>query len=180
MGSLAGSRTYLIGPMDRVPDGGVQWRARLTPWLSEKGVNVINPASKPVNIGIEDVKAREHMEELKSAGQYGEIRKRYKLMRSTDLRFCDLSDFGIIKIDMDGHACGTYEELFWINRMKHPCLCWCPQGKEKFPSWLFLALPHEHMFGSLKDLKEYLDLVDNMPKEEVNMMDRWLLLDFYK
>ena len=37
---LQGMRTYLVGAMDRVPDGGVGWRNEITPKL--KSLNIQN------------------------------------------------------------------------------------------------------------------------------------------
>ena len=45
---LNGMRTYLAGAMDRVPDGGVGWRNRISPILKSIGVTVLNPCDKPV------------------------------------------------------------------------------------------------------------------------------------
>ena len=55
---LKGMRTYLAGAMDRVPDGGVVWRDKITPLLESKGVVVLNPCDKPVEVGIEDASTR--------------------------------------------------------------------------------------------------------------------------
>ena len=49
MGKLYGSKTYLVGAMDRVLDGGVEWREKLTPRLHNLGVIVYNPCDKPID-----------------------------------------------------------------------------------------------------------------------------------
>ena len=46
--NLKNMRTYLVGAMDRVIDGGVGWRNAITPMLSEMGVTVLNPCEKPI------------------------------------------------------------------------------------------------------------------------------------
>lgn len=33
--NLQGMRTYLVGAMDRVPDGGIQWREKITLFLRQ-------------------------------------------------------------------------------------------------------------------------------------------------
>ena len=65
MNNLKNMRTYLAGAMDRVPDGGVVWRDKITPLLESKGVVVLNPCDKPVEVGIEDASTRASIEELK-------------------------------------------------------------------------------------------------------------------
>ena len=62
---LAGMRTYLAGAMDRVADGGVGWRNRISPLLKAMGVTVLNPCDKPVEVGIEDSETRGEIEKLK-------------------------------------------------------------------------------------------------------------------
>jgi hypothetical protein len=55
---LTGMRTYLAGAMDRVADGGVGWRNRISPILKSMGVTVLNPCDKPVEVGLEDESTR--------------------------------------------------------------------------------------------------------------------------
>ena len=71
---LTGMRTYLAGAMDRVADGGVGWRNRITPILKSMGVTVLNPCDKPVEVGLEDESTRFEIERLKQSGQFEEIR----------------------------------------------------------------------------------------------------------
>ncbi len=52
MNRLDGMRTYLAGAMDRVPDGGVGWRNRITPMLKSLGVTVFDPCDKPIVVGV--------------------------------------------------------------------------------------------------------------------------------
>ena len=158
---LTGMRTYLAGAMDRVPDGGVGWRNRITPILKSMGVTVLNPCDKPVEVGLEDEGTRFEIEKLKQSGQFEEIRKRYGVIRTLDLRCVDISDFIIASVDTEVHACGTYEEIAVANSQKKPVLVWSQQGKNNAPNWLFFMLPHQHIFGSIHDLLEYLINVDS-------------------
>ena len=109
MNRIRGMRTYLAGAMDRVPDGGVGWRDKITPLLESKGVVVLNPCDKPVEVGIEDSCTRVKIESLKEHDEYSKIKKEYGVIRTLDLRCVDISDFLIASIDIDVHACGTYE-----------------------------------------------------------------------
>jgi nucleoside 2-deoxyribosyltransferase len=172
---LAGMRTYLAGAMDRVADGGVGWRNRISPLLKAMGVTVLNPCDKPVEVGIEDSETRGEIEKLKSLRQYDRIRKTYGVIRTLDLRCVDISDFIIASIDTDIHACGTYEEISVANSQKKPVLIWCQQGKENAPNWLFFMLPHQHIFGSLDELLEYLANVH--AGRDHNHYKRWFFFD---
>ncbi len=48
MNNLKDMRTYLVGAMDRVPDGGTGWRNAITPTLKELGIEVLDPCDKPI------------------------------------------------------------------------------------------------------------------------------------
>jgi len=56
-----------------------------------------------------------------------------KQIRPVDLRMVDICDFLVVNLDLQVHACGTYEELFWANRMKKPVLIRIEQGIEHTP-----------------------------------------------
>ena len=169
-------RTYLAGAMDRVPDGGTGWREAITPALNDRGVVVLNPCDKPVDVGIEDEETRHKVEDYKRLGQYEKIREHYGVIRTLDLRCVDISDFIIASIDISVHACGTYEEITVANSQKKPVLVWCQQGKEFAPNWLFFMLPHQHIFGCLNELINYLDYVDTH-EENINHYKRWFFFD---
>jgi hypothetical protein len=175
MNRLEGMRTYLVGAMDRVKDGGVEWRELITPWLKGMGVVVLNPCDKPIDVGIEDENTRGDIEYLKSTGQFDKVKEKYSVIRTLDLRCVDISDFIIASIDTDVHACGTYEEITTANRQKKPILIWCKQGKRHAPNWLFMMLPHEHIFDTLSDLQLYLEYVD--VNEDIEHYKRWFFLD---
>ena len=131
MNNLNNMRTYLVGAMDRVKDGGVEWRELITPWLEGMGIIVLNPCDKPIDVGVEDENTRADIEYLKSTGQFNKVKEKYSVIRTLDLRCVDISDFIIASIDTDVHACGTYEEITTANRQKKPILVWCKQGKKK-------------------------------------------------
>jgi hypothetical protein len=175
MNRLNGMRAYLAGAMDRVPDGGSGWRNKMTPILQDLGVTVLDPCNKPIEIGIEDKGSRDLIDHYKNTGQFDRIRKEYGVIRTLDLRCIDISDFIVASIDIDVHACGTYEEISTANSQKKPVLIWCQQGKESAPNWLFFMLPHEHIFGSLEDLIDYLEHVNSADKTE--HYKRWFFFD---
>ena len=172
---LNGMRTYLAGAMDRVPDGGVGWRNRISPILKSIGVTVLNPCDKPVEGGLEDANTRSEIDILKKTKNYSAIRKQYGVIRTLDLRCVDISDFIIASVDTNVHACGTYEEISVANSQKKPVLIWCQQGKENAPNWLFFMLPHEHIFSSLDELLEY--LINVHTGRDIKHYKRWFFFD---
>jgi hypothetical protein len=157
---LAGTRVYLCGAMDRVPDGGVEWRKRLTPRLKELGVVLFDPTNKPFYDGKGDESDRKQREEWVKNGEYDKIREFVKEFRGGDLRMVNNCDFVIIYIDVNVHMCGSYEEIAIATHEKKPILVVCEQGKPRTPQWLFGQLPHEHIFGSFDELMTYLHGID--------------------
>lgn len=173
--NLSGMRTYLIGAMDRVPDGGATWREKMTPYLEDMNIQVLNPCDKPVESAKEGFETRLWIEYYKETHQYEKIRTTYGHIRNSDLRCVDVSDFVIAHIDIAVHACGSYEEIVTANRQKKPVLIWCEQGKPHAPNWLFLMLPHEHIFSSMNELIQYLYNINNM--QDVSRLSRWFFFN---
>lgn len=170
--NLNGMRTYLVGPMDRVPDGGQMWRDKITPILESMNISVLNPCKKQVDNIKEDEHTRNTIEQYKITGQYDKIRDEYGVIRNVDLRCVDISDFIIAHVDIDIHMCGSYEEIVTANRQKKPILVWCKQGKHQAPNWLFFMLPHQDIFSSMEEVINRLEQVDKL--ESVTKLDRWL------
>lgn len=170
--NLKGTKTYLVGAMDRVPDGGISWRNRISPILQSFGVTIINPCEKQIHGIKEDDETRWWIDYYKETGQYQKIRDKFSIIRNADLRCVDISDFLVCHIDLNVHACGTYEEIVTANRQKKPVLIWCEQGKHKAPNWLFFMLPHEHIFSSMDELVIYLDNINK--HNDVKQLSRWL------
>lgn len=173
--NLNNTRTYLIGAMDRVKDGGIGWREKITPHLENMGIKVLNPCNKPIESAKEDAYTRKRIESLKKTQQFEKIRKEYGHIRNADLRCVDVSDFVIAHIDILVHACGSYEEIFTANRQKKPVLIWCEQGKCNAPNWLFFTIPHETIFNSMEELLKYLENINHL--KNLEHLDRWFFFD---
>lgn len=169
--NLKNSRVYLVGAMDRVKDGGITWRERITKHLKKLGVKILDPCKKIVNKISEDG-ARPIIEYYKKTGQFDRIKEEFGIIRCADLRCVDVSDFIIAHIDLSVHACGTYEEIVTANRQKKPILVWCEQGKENAPNWLFFMLPSEHIFGSMDEIIDYLNYINSA--HDASSFNRWV------
>jgi hypothetical protein len=175
--NLNNMRTYLVGAMDRVADGGVRWREKITPLLNKMNVFVLDPCKKPIDIK-ENTDTRKIINSYKETGQYDRIRKEFGYIRNSDLRCVDISDFIICHIDMTVHMCGSYEEIVTANRQKKPILVWCEQGKEKAPNWLFFMIPHEHIFSTMDEMLNYLQDI-NLSTDK-HKLKRWFFLQEFK
>lgn len=175
LNNLKNMRTYLVGAMDRVADGGVGWRKAITLELEQMNIKVLNPCEKPIQNAKEDYNTRAEIEHYKETGQFEKIRQKYGHIRNADLRCVDVSDFIIAQIDIDTHMCGSYEEIVTANRQKKPILIWCKQGKHNVPNWLFFMMPHEHMFNTHHELISHLQKI-NTAKDK-NSFSRWFFWD---
>lgn len=173
--NLKNSTTYLVGAMDRVADGGISWRNKITPLLESLNIRIINPCEKPIRGIKEDDETRWWIQYYKETEQYSKIKEKFSVIRNADLRCVDISDFIIAHIDLDVHACGSYEEIVTANRQKKPVLIWCKQGKQNAPNWLFFMLPHDHIFGSMDDLLKYLKQINKT--KNPNTHKRWFFFE---
>jgi nucleoside 2-deoxyribosyltransferase len=171
MNRLSNQRVYLAGAMDRVADRGNGWRDNITPFLDSLGVIVFNPIKKPTEVGQEDAQTHQYKLKLKQEKNYDELSNVMKVIRSVDLRLVDISDFLIVNLDLDIHPCGTYEEIFWANRQKKPIIVHMVQGKQSAPDWLFGTIPHQMIFSSWENVKNYLLQIHN--DSQIETYNRW-------
>ena len=176
MNRLALNRGYLCGAMDRVLDGGVAWRQDLKDSLKDLKVLWLDPTRKPINIGVEDLENRALRQKAKRAGDFEFVRNQMKQIRPVDLRMVDICDFLVVNIDLDVHATGTYEELYWGNRMKKPCVVRIAQGVEHTPDWLFGTLPFEMIFSTWDQVMTYLRHIAHDPV--IDRLNRWYFFDW--
>lgn len=172
MGKLRGSRCYLSGAMEILPDHGIEWRQALRPFLTGLGVTILDPVDKPTDIVKEEP---EKWIKLREARKYDQLRKEIKVLRCVDLRMVDVSDFLIVNLDNDVRTCGTHEEICLANRQKKPVILRIKQGKSQCPLWRFGQLPHEMFFGKWSEVEDYLTKVDY---GQVAHLRRWLFFDF--
>jgi hypothetical protein len=176
MNRLAGNRAYLCGAMDRVTDGGVGWRKDLIRNLEDLKIVWLDPTRKPIDIGVEDLENRGLRHKAKRAGDFEFVRKQMKEIRPVDLRMVDIADFLVVNLDLDVHATGTYEELYWANRCKKPIIVRVAQGIEHTPDWLFGTLPFEMIFSTWDEVKRYLRHIAHDPV--IDRLNRWYFFDW--
>ena len=164
--------------MDRARESGRQWREDMEPWLVSRGIITLNPYDKPLlesDNALEDDDSFVQMHKAKELGLFTKASQLMKPIRKVDLRMVDHCDFIIVNLDMKQEPCGTWEELFLANREMKPIVTHCAQGKKNMPNWLFAVFPHELMFDSWDEVKEYLRHIDE--DEHVDHLSRWHFFD---
>jgi nucleoside 2-deoxyribosyltransferase len=105
-----------------------------------------------------------------------------KEIRNVDLRMVDISDFIIANIDLDVHACGTYEEITTANRQKKPIIVRMKQGKSETPDWLLgmLGSSHDMIFNTWEQITDYLKSINGCSESSVQNLNhhgRWVFFD---
>lgn len=173
---LKSTRGYLCGAMDRAEDGGEGWRINLQKELADLEVFWLDPTHKPIDVGIEDSETRIFINEMKAHGNFDSAVPQIKTIRCVDLRMVDISDFLVVNINMETHACGTYEELFLANRQKKPVIIRIEQGKEHTPNWLLGTLPHEMMFSTWEEVYQYIRHIAHDPV--IKHFKRWFFFNY--
>jgi hypothetical protein len=162
--------------MDRVKDGGIGWRAELQQELADLKVFWLDPTNKPIDIGIEDLPNRRIRREAKEQGRFDLIQYDMKVIRGVDLRMVNIADFMVVNLDMEVHACGTYEELYLGNSEKKPIIIRVEQGKANCPDWLYGTVPHQMVFSTWPEVYTYLRHVAYDKK--VDTFNRWYFFNF--
>jgi hypothetical protein len=170
-------RAYMVGAMDRAREAGKLWRDDLGPWLNKRKIIAFNPYDKPAldKATFEDDDAFEARHKAKAEGNFPFVAENMKHVRAFDLRMVDHSDFLIVNLDIEQYPCGTYEEIFAANRQKKPIVTRCAHGKKNMPDWLFGVYPHETMFDTWDEIKEYIRHIDE--DKEIDTLGRWQFFD---
>jgi hypothetical protein len=173
---LKGMRGYLCGAMDRIADGGAGWRIDIQRELADLEMFWLDPTHKPIEIGIEDSETRVFINEMKNANNYDAVVPQMRAIRNVDLRMVDISDALVVNIDLECHACGTYEELSLANRQKKPAIVHIEQGKQHTPNWLLGMLPHEMIFSTWNEVHQYIRHIAHDPV--IKHFSRWYFFNF--
>jgi len=179
MGEMYRMRAFLSGPIDRVSDDGVEWRNYIKAGSKEMklGVLYFDPCDKPKGLGSEIGAEKEKVKKLINEGKWEEAKRYVKTFRRYDLRGVDWSDFVIVKIDLNVHMCGTYDEIFTAWREGKPVFIIMGKGqkKEDVPSWLisYIKGPSE-IFETEDECLEYLKKLD---EGIIELDDRWVKID---
>jgi hypothetical protein len=174
-GQLKGATCFLSGPIDRVADDGVEWRKYIREQAEKRdlGLSFFDPCDKPEGLGSEVGIEKNKVQELVREGKWQEAQDFVKMFRRYDLRGVDTSDFLIVKVDMNVHMCGTYDELFTAEREQKPILIVMGAGQKKLdiPTWLIAFIHPDEIFET-ED--ECLDYLEKLNKGEIEFDRRWV------
>ena len=174
---LTNHRCYLAGPIDNANDDGVGWRQLATPYLLERGIQILDPTDKPVSqcrfneIGDE----KDMIKKMIKLERWDELRDIAKEIVLIDLRMVEVADFLIAYIDPDMHICGTYDEIFEALRHRKPTLVVHKGGKSRMSMWLRGKLNHNFVFESFEDVFNYIDALHDGTVEPD--YTRWVFFD---
>ena len=178
MMKLDGIRCVLSGGIDRVRDDGIVWRKNIKKRCAEEGLNIkfFDPCDKPNGLGSEVGVEKKKVKELLISGRWQEAREFVRTFRHYDLRAIDWSDFVIVKIDIDAHLCGTYNEVFLAESQRKPIfvIMGDNQKKEDIPSWLVAFINEWKIFETEEECVRYLIQIN---LGAVQLDERWVKID---
>ena len=167
------TRAYLVGQMQYCD--GQPWREKAEKELKKLGVIVFNPYNHPfVGSSQENSSVREKVLALAAQDLYDEATEIVNKVRREDLRMVDICDFIFCYINPAFPTCGTWEELFWANRLKKPIFLCIEGGKEKCPFWMYGVMPHKYIYSSVEEALKVIHKIDSGKKPLDS--DRWRLL----
>ncbi len=178
MGILNHSMVYLSGSMDYCPNGGVEWRKKITPELQRLGIGVLDPTNSPFLTHKEDSDFRQQIVNLKEQNCFETVKQKMKEVVGFDLRMVDYSTFIIAKVDPDITMTGTIWELSYAVQQHKPVLIFCNKGVKNIQNWLFGVLNYNYFFNSIEELIGFVRQIN----DEIVQVDRrkWKFLDFSK
>jgi len=180
MNRLKGLRCYLAGPIDQAQDDGVGWRKKITPWLEQKGVMVLDPCDKPIPDSYykEIDEEKIGMMSLKHTGRYYELTQRMKEIVHMDLRMVDISDFVVVYINPEISMFGTIHELINSLAQRKPTLVVIEGGKKYAANWLFGIMDFNFMFDDFPQLYSFLNQMND--GVITGDLSRWVFFDMEK
>lgn len=184
MGRLRGLRVYLAGPMERAANGGVSWRAEVTPRLEGLGLLVLDPTARSSKVSLtsscqEDLDA---MARLREGGSYDLLASRAAMIVRQDLQMVSAADFVLANFDSDVPTFGTIDEIVTALGQGKPVLLACRQGLRGVPVWMWGRIGGDYrkcLFDSLDELMRVLGAASSCEEGELAGlldMDRWLML----
>jgi hypothetical protein len=139
------------------------------------GIVCYDPYCKPFVIDVDETEsANESLKLLRAKGEYDEVERIMKRIRSFDLALTDKADFIVAYIDPEVFTCGSIEELSWANRQKKPIFLIVEGGKSKCPLWLFGMIPYKYIYNNLDEVVEAIKKIDSGEKETDS--SRWRIL----
>ena len=138
--------TYLAGPMEAVPDGGVQWRDRITPKLVDffgDKIDIQDPCKSEgtklkafidEKTDVKDIK--KILKGWKESGHWEKFDPAIEAIIETDLQCVDRSAFIIVFLDFKYQMGGTISEITQAYRHRVPIYAVCYDKASDANSWI--------------------------------------------
>lgn len=161
MNYLNGKSVYLCGAMQGYEDHGAGWRDKLTPFLKEKGIEVVDPTKTSSN-GVSEVgDDKKRFRELVLKENWTQLKEEFWPIVRKDLRAVDKADFLICYYDPTIPTVGTIHELVVASAQKKPIfLKYDVERLNNFNPWISCLIKQKYFHNSWDSLKEHLRLVD--------------------
>ena len=163
MNYLKNKTCYLCGPIMALSDEkSSSWRDNISKYLSNYGINVLDPLKKDDAELGESSKDRQKFRDLISQERWEDHKKLFWPIARWDLKAVNKSDFIIFNYDADCPTVGTYHEIVVASQQKKPILLKYDRSQlARFNFWLPILIKSEHMFAEWGQMLNHLGEVDN-------------------
>ena len=164
----------MIGPIDYAKDLGIGFRQQIIKQLTLKGIDIVylDPTNKLPGLATDVGEQQSTIQALKRRKDLVGLQKLMKKIIRADLRAVDYSDFVIAFIDTSVHMCGSYHEIICALNQSKPTLMVVKGGIQNAPSWLYGIAQLQNMFGSIQQLSQHLQKVNQQGTEDPN----WVII----
>lgn len=130
-------RTYLVGAMEHVEDGGTGWRDKLKKRLSDLSLTVVSPTENEEDkTGYNIFDAKKIAYGWKRSGNWEDFNKMFDTIIKVDLDCVRKSDFLVLYMNPEEKIGGTVSELTLAWQLKIPVYCYLDGNVSKMNSWV--------------------------------------------
>ena len=166
-------KTYLVGSIQDAPDGGVNWREKLTKSLTEFGFEVFDPCKMECNHTLSDnmEEQKKKLENLKRGGEWGVWDRVLADIRRSDLVCVNASKFIIILYDPARKYGGTIHEIVEAWQKGIPMYTVSYQPMTEFNDWILALLRDNFRSGGkiFHNFKQLTDFLGEEYKDNIKM-----------
>jgi hypothetical protein len=178
MKELEGIKVFLSGAMDRCDDDGVEWRQEFREKATAAGLGFkyFDPTDKPDGVAPEIGLEKHAIKQALIDGDWEFAAEQSREVRHVDLRMIDSTNLYIVYLDLNVHACGTYNEFFEAEYQHKPQFVIMAPGFEKYdiPLWLIGIVREDEVFAGIDDCIEHLTKINS---GEIAQDERWLRIN---
>lgn len=132
-------RTYLIGAMEHVKDGGTTWRDKIKKWLRAEKIDLIidDPCeTEPEKTGYDIHESKTKAYGWKRSGSWEEFDAMFDKIIKADLECVVEADFLILYLNPNDRVGGTVSELQKAYDLSIPVYCYLDGAVSEVNSWV--------------------------------------------